>query len=221
MPTAKRAFFIATFSAWMFAATSCVVVPSGYTARSHGGSPWQMQDTWGLVRMPNLRMPQMPSFLRGLPGMGDGSYWNGDGMRGRPRIEIHLDEQLAYFYKGNQLAGVSPICSGSPSFPTPRGHFRILDKDVDHISSLYGNYVDDRGNVVQRNISSREDPRPPGTHYDGAEMHYFMRITGGVGMHAGYLPGYADSHGCIRLPKRMAQIFFANAPVGTPVTVTD
>lgn len=52
-------------------------------------------------------------------------------------------------------------------------------------------------------------------------MPYFMRIHGGIGMHAGYLPGYPASHGCIRLPKEMAVHFFENAAVGAPVTVRE
>jgi lipoprotein-anchoring transpeptidase ErfK/SrfK len=52
-------------------------------------------------------------------------------------------------------------------------------------------------------------------------MPYFMRIHGGVGMHAGFLPGFAASHGCIRMPERMAQIFFANVSHGTPVRVVN
>jgi hypothetical protein len=50
-------------------------------------------------------------------------------------------------------------------------------------------------------------------------MRYFMRIVGGIGMHEGYLPGYPASHGCIRLPTKMAAIFFEHTPQGTPVEV--
>ena len=51
-------------------------------------------------------------------------------------------------------------------------------------------------------------------------MPNFMRITqGGVGMHAGYIPGYPASHGCIRMPEKMSQIFFQNVSLGTPVIV--
>jgi lipoprotein-anchoring transpeptidase ErfK/SrfK len=52
-------------------------------------------------------------------------------------------------------------------------------------------------------------------------MHWFLRVNGAVGMHEGYLPGYADSHGCIRLPAHMAPVFYKNAPLGTPVKITD
>jgi lipoprotein-anchoring transpeptidase ErfK/SrfK len=69
------------------------------------------------------------------------------------------------------------------------------------------------------NIGIKEHKRPPGARFQGAPMPYFMRIHGGVGMHAGYLPGYPASHGCIRMPTDIAKIFFANASVGTPVSV--
>jgi lipoprotein-anchoring transpeptidase ErfK/SrfK len=52
-------------------------------------------------------------------------------------------------------------------------------------------------------------------------MPFFMRITGGVGMHEGYLPGYPASHGCIRMPGKMAAIFFSNVDLGTPVEIVD
>jgi lipoprotein-anchoring transpeptidase ErfK/SrfK len=113
------------------------------------------------------------------------------------------------------------VCTGSDQFPTPKGNFRVMDKDHDHLSSLYGDYIDPHGNIVATQIDNRKDPRPPGTKFDGAKMHWFMRVKGAVGMHEGYLPGYADSHGCIRLPTHMAKIFYENAPVGTPVKITE
>ena len=50
-------------------------------------------------------------------------------------------------------------------------------------------------------------------------MPWFMEFAPGVGMHTGFLPGVPDSHGCIRLPDKMAKIFFAVTPMGTPVNV--
>jgi lipoprotein-anchoring transpeptidase ErfK/SrfK len=94
-----------------------------------------------------------------------------------------------------------------------------MDKDIDHTSSLYGDYVDQGGQVVVQNVESKKDPKPRGTVFRGAPMPYFLRIHGGIGMHAGYLPGYPASHGCIRLPKEMAIKFFQDSPVGTPVEI--
>ncbi len=149
----------------------------------------------------------------------ESGFWQGDSMSGAPSILIDLGRQEAVFYKGGQVAGVSPISSGREGYATPTGNYSIIQKNRDHRSNLYGNYVDGMGNVVVKNIGVAEDPRPAGTHFEGASMPYFMRITGGVGMHAGYLPGVPDSHGCIRMPEEMAEIFFANAPAGTPVAV--
>jgi lipoprotein-anchoring transpeptidase ErfK/SrfK len=147
------------------------------------------------------------------------SYWDGTGSGGKPRIEIDLDQQRAYFYNGDQIVGVSVVSTGREGYNTPPGEFRITEKDPAHVSSLYGDYVDQSGQVVMENVESGKDPRPRGTIFRGAAMPYFLRIHGGIGMQAGYLPGYPASHGCIRLPEKMAVQFFNNAAVGTPVKI--
>jgi lipoprotein-anchoring transpeptidase ErfK/SrfK len=149
------------------------------------------------------------------------SYWDGDGVSGSPSITIDLQQQKAFFYKGGNLVGVSMISSGREGFDTPSGNFKITQKSKNHASNLYGDYVDGSGNVVVSNIGVRTDSKPLGTTFRGAPMPYFMRIHGGVGMHAGFLPGFAASHGCIRMPERMAQIFFVNVSHGTRVRVVN
>ena len=52
-------------------------------------------------------------------------------------------------------------------------------------------------------------------------MPYFLRFTGGYGMHAGFVPRYRASHGCIRMPEKMAKRFFDAAKVGTRVEVIE
>ncbi len=153
-------------------------------------------------------------------GIDNVSFWDGDGVPGSPRIKISLSEQRAYFYKGDQLVGVSLVSTGREGYRTPTGSFKIIQKNKDHRSNLYGDYVDAAGNVVMRDVGVRKDPRPPGTRFLGASMPYFMRVHGATGMHAGFLPGYPASHGCIRMPEFMARTFFNNAPLGTPVTIT-
>ena len=140
-------------------------------------------------------------------------------MTGSPSVRIDLSDQRAYFYKGNQLAGVSEISSGREGLNTVTGRFRILQKDKDHHSSLFGDYLDASGTVLKMDVDTTKDPMPAGAHYRGAPMPNFMRIVAGTGMHAGYLPGYAASHGCIRMPPRMAEAFFNAIAVGTPVTI--
>jgi len=148
------------------------------------------------------------------------SYWDGDGVPGKPSIKISLGEQRAYFYKGGKLVGISQLSTGREGLDTPAGQYKIIQKDLDHASSRYGDYVDAYDNVVVPNIDNTKDPKPPGTKYKGAPMPYFMRIVGCVWMHAGYLPGYPASHGCIRMPEFMAENFYNAVSTGTPVTIT-
>lgn len=146
-------------------------------------------------------------------------YWNGDGVSGSPKIVVSISDQRAYFYKGKRLVGESTVSTGKPGFGTPPGSYTVLWKHADHVSTVFGDYVDDFGNVVKSNIDSRKDSKPPGSHYDGARMPFAMFFRGGYAMHQGYVPPYAASHGCIRLPAGMAETFFNASPPGTPVIV--
>lgn len=149
------------------------------------------------------------------------SFWDGDGVPGAPKIVIKLSDQTAYFYKGDQIVGKSKVSTGTPEHQTPTGSFKITEKDEDHRSNLYGVFKDSSGRVVNDEVDTRKDmPPPPGLVYEGADMYHFMRFNGGVGMHAGLLPGYPASHGCVRMPAHMAEIFYKNVKWGTPVIVT-
>jgi lipoprotein-anchoring transpeptidase ErfK/SrfK len=147
------------------------------------------------------------------------SYWDGDGMEGKSSVKISLGEQRAYFYKSGKLVGISQLSTGREGKNTPLGTYRIIGKDPNHASSLYGDYVDAADNVIAPNVELGKDPKPPGTHFKGAPMPYYMQIAPGFGMHAGYLPGYPASHGCIRMPEFMAENFYKSISLGTPVTI--
>ncbi|MDZ4403492.1 L,D-transpeptidase family protein [Prosthecobacter sp.] len=154
-----------------------------------------------------------------LPPVDNRAWWKGDGVVGPPRIVINLSEQRIHYFKGGELVGMSPISSGKESTGTVNGRFSIIEKDLHHRSSLFGSYIDSSGDTVVSDVDTRKDPQPPGTKFVGANMRYFMRIVGGIGMHEGYLPGYPASHGCIRLPTKMAAIFYRETPHGTPVQI--
>lgn len=145
--------------------------------------------------------------------------WAGDGVLGAPSISIDLGSQTATFFKGNQPVGKSPVSTGREGFGTPTGSFKVIQKNQNHVSNLYGDFVDGEGHVVKANVALGRDKCPAGASFRGAPMPFFMRIHGAVGMHAGYLPGYPASHGCIRMPRGAAQRFFENAPIGTTVRV--
>src|SRR2546426_11777537 len=156
-----------------------------------------------------------------IPLPAPAGYWEGDGVSGSPKIVVHLAEQKAYFYKGKHLVGESTVSTGKRGFSTPPGHYHVVSKDKNHYSSEFGDYIDSEGNIVKQNIDVRKDRQPRGTHFDPAKMPYCMHFNGGYAMHQGYVPPFAASHGCIRLPQGMAEHFYNNAPVGTPMTVKD
>ena len=109
-------------------------------------------------------------------------------------LVIDLTRQRVLLYRGGVLVAASTISSGSEGRETPTGVFTILEKKVVHRSRTY----------------------------DDAPMPYMQRLTAkGVAMHAGNLPGYPASHGCIRLPNDFAKLLYGVTELGTPVMITD
>lgn len=147
------------------------------------------------------------------------SYWAGESASGPPCIVIDISDQKLYYYKGGKLVGVSAVSTGREGHDSPTGKFKVRRKDKEHASNLYGDFVDASGTPVVKNVDAMKDKPPAGTHFKGSSMPWFMEFAPGVGMHTGFLPGVPDSHGCIRLPDKMARIFFEVTPMGTPVSV--
>jgi lipoprotein-anchoring transpeptidase ErfK/SrfK len=138
------------------------------------------------------------------------------------RVVVSLPKQRAYLMTGDQVVIDSPICSGKRGHSSPAGHMQVLEKDPNHRSSLYGDFVDGSGRIVRAGVSARIDAAPSGTRFAGAPMKWFMRLTqDGVGMHVGILPGYPASHGCIRMPADGAKLFYDRVKIGTPVDAGD
>jgi lipoprotein-anchoring transpeptidase ErfK/SrfK len=135
-------------------------------------------------------------------------------------VRISLSRQRAYLLVGEQVYIDTPVSTGKRAGMTPTGAFRVTEKDPDHRSSIYGDFVDSRGRVVRAGISRKVDSAPSGTRYRGAPMRWFMRLTNsGVGMHVGILPGYPASHGCIRLPADIAKLIYDKVRIGTRVVI--
>ena len=136
-------------------------------------------------------------------------------------VVISLARQRAWVMFGPEIVYIdTPISSGKRAGMTPTGSFTVMQKDKDHRSSVYGDFVDGRGRTVRRGISRKVDSAPAGTRYVGAPMKFFCRLTGdGVGFHVGKLPGYPASHGCVRLPEEIAPLIFAKVKVGTRVQI--
>jgi lipoprotein-anchoring transpeptidase ErfK/SrfK len=139
-------------------------------------------------------------------------------MASETRVIINLSDQRVSLVQQGRITLVSPIASGKPGWSTPTGNFSIFNKDIDHRSRSFGSVVDAYGRVVNSNATPSSHV-PRGDHYRPAPMPYFMEFSPAVGMHAGYLPGYPASHGCVRMPRDLAALFFERVQVGTRVTV--
>lgn len=109
------------------------------------------------------------------------------------RIVVSLPLQKAYVFEDGELLWAAPVSTGKRGHPTPVGTFPILQKTVHHRSSKY----------------------------DNAPMPYMQRLTWyGIALHAGRVPGYPASHGCIRLPRSYAKKLYDLTDHGTTVTIT-
>ncbi|MGX1306763.1 hypothetical protein AB7M35_001483 [Amorphus suaedae] len=122
-------------------------------------------------------------------------FWDLDRAPAGPMVIIvSLPAQRLYVYRAGELVAVSTTSTGKPGHETPTGVFTILQKDKDHHSSIYNN----------------------------ASMPFTERLTwSGVALHAGNLPGYPTSHGCVHLPLAFAKDLFGITPLGTPVIIAD
>lgn len=108
-------------------------------------------------------------------------------------VIVSLNNQKAYVYRNGVAIGVSTVSTGIKGHVTPTGVFTVLQKDADHVSNVYKD----------------------------AEMPFMQRLTwGGIAMHAGHLPGYPASHGCIRLPLAFAKLLFGITKTGITVVIT-
>ena len=114
--------------------------------------------------------------------------------RGPVLVYVELDRQLATVYRNGVRIGVSTISSGKEGHETPNGVFTILEKDVAHKSKTYND----------------------------APMPFQERLTWkGVAMHAGNLPGYPASHGCVRLPFEFSKLLFGTTTMGGTVVIAN
>jgi hypothetical protein len=121
--------------------------------------------------------------------------WAADEVPSGPiAVIVSLTEQRAYVYRNAVLIGVTSVSTGKPGHRTPTGVFIILQKDKEHRSKTYND----------------------------APMPYTERLTwDGVALHAGGLPGYPSSHGCVHLPSEFARRLFEVSPMGMTVVVAD
>ena len=135
------------------------------------------------------------------------------------RIEIDLSDQRAKVYRGNILVIETQISSGKAGYTTPTGSYSVKEKLVEKQSGRYGTWYDSSG--VQLKGDDKLNPPPGASRFVGSDMPYWLRITGGIGMHVGYVPNGAASHGCVRVPSNVQPLIFSKVRVGTPVKIKE
>jgi hypothetical protein len=160
------------------------------------------------------RKPGQIRVKRNLPR----AWFERDDAEGEPRLEIDRSRQFAEFFVGDRKVGQCAVATGRPGFETPAGSYRILEKERTHHSSLYGSFVSSDGKFLGE--ANNGDSAPSGASYEAAPMPYFMRLTEcGMGLHQGFVPGTAVSHGCIRLPREVASQFYEHLSIGDEVII--
>jgi hypothetical protein len=108
-------------------------------------------------------------------------------------IAISIEKQVLKIYDANGTFAETPISTGMRGHSTPMGVFSVIEKQKYHHSNIYS----------------------------GAPMPYMQRITwSGIAMHAGVLPGYPASHGCIRMPMDFAVKMWGWTRMGARVVIT-
>lgn len=174
----------------------------------------------GRTYMNGYNNPSIKSEIPWDMRLGQGHWDDPGNLQGTPRLIINRPEQKAYFYKGDTIVGMTPISTGSEGHDTPAGQYKVLEKKIMHYSSTWGVAKNkSTGEIVMKDFSPKQHKMPTNCVYEPAKMPYSLRIHGGYFMHVGYVPGYAASHGCIRVPEDMAKKFWDNAYVGLPVTI--
>ena len=113
--------------------------------------------------------------------------------RGPVSIIVSIKEQLLHVHRRGVRIGVATVSTGKKGHETPLGVFTILQKREEHVSNIYN-----------------------------AEMPFMQRLTWtGIALHAGALPGYPASHGCVRMPLKFAELLFGATRLGTPVVIAN
>lgn len=150
----------------------------------------------GLAARLPLSAPTGISMMADAEKLKPGEYlWAPDvAPQGPILIVVSLKTQHAHVYRNGVLIGISTVSTGKAGYQTPTGIFTVLQKHVEHRSNLYEN----------------------------APMPYMQRLTwSGIALHAGNLPGYPASHGCVRLPLGFAKLLFGITRLGLTVVITD
>ncbi len=148
-----------------------------------------------VVALPWITPATAKQVYKDIKDLKPGEYtWHPErSLQGAVAVVVSIPEQRVHVYRNGVRIGVSTCSTGRKGHATPTGVFTVLQKDKHHHSSTYNN----------------------------APMPNMNRLTwSGIALHAGKLPGYPASHGCVRLPFKFSQKLFGVTHIGTPVIIS-
>jgi len=167
-------------------------------AASHTATPgtigiWAQGGATALIGVEQARVAALAMEAEAVE-LSPGSFiWQPEvAAHGETEMVVSIAAQRAWVFRGGKLIGISTVSTGREGHRTPTGAFPLLQKKKMHFSTLY----------------------------DSAPMPHMQRLTwDGVALHAGAIPGYPASHGCIRLPSEFARLLYGVTTMGTVVRV--
>jgi lipoprotein-anchoring transpeptidase ErfK/SrfK len=176
-------------------ASSAMQQPVPVAAPAVAAAPAQPSGpAFGIAPLPTLADMQREQLVAEAENLDPGEFaWRPELSRtGAVEIVVSIPQQRAYIYRGGTLIGVSTVSTGMRGHRTPTGRYPIMEKRRTHFSNLYSN----------------------------APMPFMQRLTmGGIALHAGQIPGYPASHGCVRFPYEMARNVFGVTQVRSVVHI--
>jgi lipoprotein-anchoring transpeptidase ErfK/SrfK len=182
---------VATGRVWRIAALATAGA-IGVTSKAEAALYWPGSEP-GMSQPDPAAHPKKPKTRKSVAKKGEAPEKESSKPQGPVIITISIDQQKLRIYDANGLFAETPISTGMKGHPTPMGVFSVIQKDRLHHSNIYS----------------------------GAPMPYMQRITwSGIAIHAGVLPGYPASHGCIRMPMAFAMKMWNWTKMGARVVVT-
>jgi lipoprotein-anchoring transpeptidase ErfK/SrfK len=186
---------VATGRVWRIAALAtagAIGVTSQVTSKAEAALYWTGSEP-GMSQPDPAAQPKKPKARKHVAKKGEAPEKESSKPQGPVIISISIDQQKMRIYDANGLFAETPVSTGMKGHPTPMGVFSVIQKDRLHHSNIYS----------------------------GAPMPYMQRITwSGIAIHAGVLPGYPASHGCIRMPMAFAMKMWNWTKMGARVVVT-
>ena len=129
-------------------------------------------------------------------------------------VKVSIANQMAYVMEGNKPLLVAPVSVGKANTPTPKGTFRVFNKQAKRRANGHGYAYNG-----QQARQVRVGKQPKGWKFTGTPMPYWVEFKSGYGFHTGWQKPYPCTHGCLRLHENVSPKFFRLVPMGAKINI--